>query len=98
MSYIIKFEGLTGPATSAHFHGPADKGTSAGVVLPVGGSNPIGPIIGSANLTDVQIEGLQANKWYVDVHTSAYPVGEIRGQIVKILKTAKKTGGGGKQK
>jgi hypothetical protein len=36
MTYTLQFERLTGPATSAHIHGPAGKGANAGVVLPVG--------------------------------------------------------------
>ena len=32
LSYTVTFDGLSGPATAAHFHGPAAKGTNAGAV------------------------------------------------------------------
>src|SRR5437588_1547550 len=28
------FSGLTGPATAAHFHGPAEAGKNAGILIP----------------------------------------------------------------
>lgn len=80
-SYTVTFKGLTGPATMAHFHGPAAPGANAGVEVPLG-NNPTSPINGSKVLTDVQISDLEAGKWYVNVHTAANPGGEIRGQVV----------------
>jgi CHRD domain len=72
---------LTGPATAAHFHGPAAVGANAGVVVPF---NPVtSPITGKATLTDAQIADLETGKWYANVHTAANPGGEIRGQMVK---------------
>jgi hypothetical protein len=82
MTYTLKFEQLTGPAASAHIHGPADRGANALVVLPLG-NNPVSPVTGSVTLTAGQTKDLHANKLSVDVHTAAYPGGEIRGQIVK---------------
>ncbi|MFS2051670.1 CHRD domain-containing protein, partial [Variovorax sp. CT11-76] len=35
LKYKITYTGLSGPATAAHFHGPAAAGANAGVVLPV---------------------------------------------------------------
>ena len=34
LTYEITYSGLTGPATAAHFHGPAEAGKNAGVVVP----------------------------------------------------------------
>ena len=73
---------LTGPATAAHIHGPANRKQSAGVVAPLGDKSPSSPIAGSINLTDDQVKMLQSAKLYVNVHTAASPGGEIRGQIV----------------
>ena len=81
LSYTITYKGLTGPATAAHFHGPAAVGVNAGVVVPF---NPVtSPIIGKVTLTDAQIADLEAGKWYANVHTAANPGGEIRGQMVR---------------
>jgi hypothetical protein len=82
LTYTVTFENLTGPATMAHFHGPAAAGANAPVVVPLG-NNPTSPIHGSKTLTDAQITDLEAGKWYVNVHTAANPGGEIRGQVTQ---------------
>lgn len=80
-TYSATYSGLTGPATAAHFHGPAEPGANAPPVVPV--ANPASPIKGEATLTDAQIANLTAGKWYFNVHTAAHPPGEIRGQVTK---------------
>jgi len=82
LTYTVTFQNLTGPATAAHFHGPAAPGANAGVLVPLG-NNPTSPIHGSKVLTDAQITDLEAGKWYVNVHTAANPGGEIRGQVTQ---------------
>ena len=80
-SYEATYKDLTGPATSAHFHGPAAPGTNAGPTVPV--PAPVtSPIKGTATLTDAQIADLQAGKCYFNVHTMAHGPGEIRGQVM----------------
>jgi opacity protein-like surface antigen len=80
LTYSVTYEGLSGPAKAAHFHGPAAQGSNAGVVLPFVGSVE-SPIKGTATLTDAQATDLLAGKWYANVHTAANPGGEIRGQV-----------------
>jgi CHRD domain len=80
LRWTVTYSGLSGPATMAHFHGPAMPGSNAGVVLPIG--NPASPAQGQAALTESQIADLMAGKWYVNVHTAANPGGEIRGQVM----------------
>jgi len=41
------------------------------------------PFAGSAELTDAQAAELLNGMYYVNVHTNAYPRGEIRGQLLK---------------
>ena len=81
LTYTIEYTGLSGPATAAHFHGPADAGANAGVVLPF--PTPTAPIKGTATLTDAQMADLMAGKWYANIHTAANPGGEIRGQVLR---------------
>jgi hypothetical protein len=82
LSYTMTFQGLTGPATAAHFHGPAAAGANAGVAVAIG-KDPVNPATGKATLTDAQIKDLEAGKWYVNIHTDANKGGEIRGQVMK---------------
>lgn len=82
LTYVVNYGGLTGPATAAHFHGPAQPGQNAGIVLPVQGSLA-NPIRGAATLTDAQAADLMAGRWYFNVHTNANKGGEIRGQVTK---------------
>jgi hypothetical protein len=82
LSYTADYSGLTGNATMAHFHGPADRGKNAPIVVPVQGS-VASPIKGTATLTDAQAHELLAGKLYFNVHTEKNKGGEIRGQVTK---------------
>ena len=75
------YKDLSGPATAAHFHGPAEAGKNAGVAVPI--TPNASPFEGSATLTDAQAADLIAGKMYVNVHTDANKGGEIRGQVTK---------------
>ena len=82
LTYTVTYKDLSGPAAAAHFHGPADAKTNAGVVVPVKEITP-GTLKGEATLTDAQAADLQAGKWYFNIHTAANKGGEIRGQVMK---------------
>jgi hypothetical protein len=83
LTYTLTFDGLTGPATAAHIHGPAAKGVNAGVVVPLGTGVPVSPVSGTATLTPEQISDMRSGKYYVNVHTDANKGGEIRGQVAR---------------
>ena len=82
LSWKLTYSGLSGPATAAHFHGPAEPGKNAGVAVAIPNATS-SPAEGSATLTDAQAADLTAGKYYVNVHTAANPGGEIRGQVTK---------------
>jgi MYXO-CTERM domain-containing protein len=72
---------VVGP-TASHIHGPAARDKSAGVII--GFPSPVSPMTGTLNYTSVEgtLEpALLAGRTYVNVHSGAFPGGEIRGQI-----------------
>lgn len=81
LQWHVVYSDLTGPATMAHFHGPAPVGKNAGVVVPIAAKDLPSPIDGHATLTDAQEKDLLAGNWYFNVHTAKNPGGEIRGQV-----------------
>lgn len=82
LSWTIDFSELSGPATAAHFHGPAAVGASAGVQVNIGDiSGLASPMEGSAELTSDQTSSLLDGELYINIHTADNPNGEIRGQV-----------------
>ncbi|MFO1184974.1 MAG: CHRD domain-containing protein [Bauldia sp.] len=91
MSWDINYSGLSGPATSITFHGPADKGriqpqTQAPLITQYGNYGP--PLKDDTKRLDTIMspameKALTDGMMYVMIKTSAYPLGEVRGQIVK---------------
>ena len=82
LTWTITYAGLTGPATAAHFHGPAAAGADAPPVVPLSGTLT-SPIKGDAMLTETQLADLQAGRWYLNIHTADHKDGELRGQVMK---------------
>lgn len=78
--------GLTGPATAAHFHGPATKTENAGVIIPVEATELGHKGKGKTILTDEQAIQLINGQWYFNYHTAKFPGGEIRGQVIRAKK------------
>jgi hypothetical protein len=83
LAWIVEFSDLSGPATMAHFHGPALPGKNAPPILWIveKGAAPVSPVKGSATLTPDQAKEFTSGAWYLNVHTPNNPSGEIRGQI-----------------
>lgn len=85
LSYTVTWTGLTGGnATAGHFHGPADPGVAAPVIVPFSGlaSAASGTFSGTATLTDAQETDMLNGLWYFNIHNATYPAGEIRAQVV----------------
>ncbi len=80
--WLIAWEGLTDAPTAGHFHGPAAPGDNAGVQVAF--DHTVNPTIGSATLSTEQADQLFDELWYINVHTAAFPGGEIRGQVLLI--------------
>ena len=74
----LTFAGLSSGQTDAHIHGPAAAGVSAPAIFPL----PLGQVSDFAiTLTATQVQDLKNGLFYINVHSSNLPTGEIRGQF-----------------
>ena len=88
LSWNISWSGLSGTLTVAHFHGPATPAQNAGVQVDFLGIAPGPPSIGSTVISGTQAADLLAELWYINIHSTTFPGGEIRGQVVPEPSTA----------
>lgn len=85
----VSYMGLT--PTHGHIH-RAD----GGVEIPFSDSAvATSPFTVSGAITDAQIAGLKTGTYYVNLHTSSYPGGEISGTLTKTGTSGGGGGGGG---
>ena len=78
------YQDLLGGSSGVHIHGLAGPGTAAPVIIALTLDSPgatTGTFSGSGTLTGAQIAGMIAGDTYVNVHSSVFPGGEIRGQL-----------------
>ena len=81
-SWDISWSGLTGDETVMHFHGPALPNQNAGVQVDFGAiSGTASPSMGSTIISGAQSADLLAGLWYINIHTTTFAGGEIRGQV-----------------
>jgi hypothetical protein len=82
ITFSVNFTGLSGNQTASHIHAPAAIGANSGVALNFGAvGGTAGTITGTLAITATQIAQLRAHQGYVNVHSSAFAGGEIRGQL-----------------
>lgn len=86
--FTVDFDDLTGTTTLAHFHGPAVADSNAGVRLGLG-DFPTGIDSGSfsdtVTLDKTQETELLAEMWYLNIHTTTFGGGELRGQLYETM-------------
>ena len=89
LNYMLNVTGLLTGATAAHVHGLAGPGVNAGILIPldvVAGQttfmtmNSIVASPANAATFESALQNGQINA-YVNVHTTGFPGGEIRGQL-----------------
>ncbi len=73
VTYTLTISGLANFA-AAHVHVGA-AGVNGGVI------HPLTPGVGTFNLASTNLKAFLSNGLYVNVHSAAFPGGEIRGQI-----------------
>ena len=74
----LNFTGLSSAETAAHLHGPAAPGAIGQILFPLPNGNFTDFLI-SPSATDVQ--NLKSGQLYINVHSSNFLNGEIRGQF-----------------
>lgn len=78
-TYFVEFSGLVAAQTAAHLHGFAPPGGGGPILINLGLGSPA---IGVWNYAQPQESQFIAGQTYVNIHSSAHPMGEIRGQVV----------------
>lgn len=90
IAYHVEYSGLSGALAAAHIHTGA-PGVSGGVIFPLTATaSPMDGVLTSADFTPSgsvttfteAIAAIKAGTTYFNLHTSANPGGEIRGDLV----------------
>ena len=82
LDYHIVFDGVVSGETAAHIHGAANPGFNAGVQHPL----PTGTTkTGTWNYPESMEADILNGRTYVNIHSNAFPGGELRGQISKLV-------------
>lgn len=77
LTYTVTYQGIT--PSAGHIH-QAAPGANGPVIVPFTGV-ATSPITGTATLSEANAAQLLAGETYVNLHTTAFPGGEIRGNI-----------------
>jgi hypothetical protein len=81
LTLTATFTGVT--PTAAHIHN-ATAGVNGPVVFPLGAAPFSSPVnLTTIALTTTQETDLKANNYYVNFHSTTFPGGEIRAQLIK---------------
>lgn len=82
VSVNCSFQNLSQPAIASHIHN-AGAGINGPVILALTPSNATsGTISGTGDITVAQATDMQLGQMYINLHSTAFPGGELRGQIV----------------
>ena len=75
----LQFLGLGSAETSAHIHGSGAPGVAAPILFTLPATNPVTNF--QISPTAAQVANLKAGLHYLDVHSSGFGNGELRGQL-----------------
>ncbi|HMA37433.1 MAG TPA: CHRD domain-containing protein, partial [Chloroflexia bacterium] len=79
MTYLVTYQNLQGTFTASHLHNGA-PGQAGPIIQPLNSGNPIQ---GSFTWNPAYTGSLLAGNIYVNIHSSVFPGGEIRGQLIE---------------
>ncbi len=85
LTYITLYDGLSGQPTGAHVHF-SEVGKNGPVIIPLNPSPIPGIYFGQVVIDKDNLANLTNGLFYINIHTSAHPGGEIRGQILTNLR------------
>jgi hypothetical protein len=81
LSWKLTYANLTSPPTSVSLHGPQTPGGNAGVVVNLSPKGVTNPLEGEAIINDGILAYLMSDRLYVNLFTTKYKDGELRGQL-----------------
>jgi hypothetical protein len=82
LTYKITFTGLSASESGAHIHSDAEGGAAVSDLA--SGTPKVGRWLSTdaQAMTPARVADLKAGLLYVNIHSTSYPAGEIRGQIL----------------
>jgi hypothetical protein len=93
VNYTVAYQGITGAPTGLHIHSPGGINVAAGIsvdLLTTPQTTTAGVLTGTFNAANIRTAGvsldslvtlLRNGNAYVNIHSSTFPGGEIRGQV-----------------
>ncbi len=98
----VAFQNLTTAYSASHIHGYAAAGSNAsvkfGFASVLTNANRNGTFNGVWNLTATDATNLLAGLMYVNIHSSTFPGGELRGQLIQDQSVAARNTSWGRMK
>ncbi len=81
LSWTLTYQDLSGPPRSLALYAPAQPGANGAKILDLAPRGSRSPVRGSAVITAAQVQYLLYGWSYVNLATTKFPWGEIRGQL-----------------
>ena len=81
LTYNIICNNLSSSILASHFHGNVSTGTNGAVKAIISPFTSNNTASGSITVSEADETALISGMWYINIHTSNYPSGEVRGQL-----------------
>ena len=84
LSWTVTFRDLTSEPSGLHIHGPVPAEGEAPAIFALAAESFRSPVAGEKILSMGEVAYLVQNLLYINLSTTKYPVGEIRGPVRKL--------------